>query len=689
MAGETRRAAKPARGPRLFPARMPERQFQRKILGRVHTTGDREFLLGLYGVQQDGSRVRAGELSPQDAKRLGGLAKSIGRNRGAVQVPRLVVLGVIAAGAVAFNLFFKNALLTRALRSGLEGVFGARAEVAGLDFRPVRGSITIARLAVADRERPMRNLFELGRTEASVDVLRILEGRFLVRNLECRNVRWDTQRRTSGALDRNPGPAAKAAAAEKPADAAEGGGLVRKLGAAGANLLAAIDIPGLIDAQADELASTRRIAETNARLSALADKWSAEVKAGRDELDSLAPRIQVIRAFDYSSVRSLADARQVVDAVAAAAPAVKSLSARLSAAATGLSADLKTAAAERAAIEAAVTADTAYVRSKVSLSPEAWNSLASGLASRLLEKYLGRASPWALRAWDAAEGLVRQRKAAEKKAAPLARRGRTVHYPGSALPRFLLSSAAFSLAGQPGVPDIEAALADVTSDPDILGRPASVSAAAALGGQSLSLDAAIDTRTGRQSDAQLALRADNWDLALEDGLEAMSIRSLSGTTDLQVEVTLAGGGVRGQGRVSVRGMALVLETGGDPLASAAAAALRAVPEALVRFSFGAPADGPADVSASTNLDAALAEALGAQAGRLAAEYEEQVRVELMKRLEGGLAENGRLAGDLAYLQKAAVGNLTLTESWTGALADARKQLEKRLKSAIPLPKPGF
>ncbi len=686
MAGGTRKAAKAARPPRLFPRRMSERQFQRKILRRVSTTGDRDFLLGMYGTQRDGSRSRDEELSAQDAKRLAGLAKSIGRNRGAVQVPKLVILLVIAAAVVAFNLFFKNALLTRALRSGLEGVFGARAEVAGLDFRPVRGSITIARLAVADRERPMRNLFELGRTQVSIDVLRLLEGHFLVRNLECRNVRWDTGRRTSGALARGTGTVAEPAAGEQLAD---GGGFAQTLGAAGTHLLAAIDIPGLIDAQADELASIRRIAETNARLSAQADKWSAEVRAGRDDFDSLSPRIQAIRAFDYSSVRTLRDARQVIDAIGAAAPAVQSLSARLSAATQGLSADLKNAAAERAAIEAAVTADIAYVRSKVSLSPDAWRSLASGLAARVLETYIGSYSAWALRAWDAAEGLLRQRKATEKKVKPLARRGRTVTYPGAALPRFLLSSAALSLAGPPGVPDIEASLRDLTSDPDILGRPASISAAAALGGQSLSLDGTIDTRTGRDSDAAFSLRADNWDLALQEGLEMLSIRSLGGTADLQAEGTLAGGGARGQGRVSVRGMALDLAAGGDPLASAAADALRAVPEALVSFSFTAPAGGPTDIRTSTNLDGAIADAMGAQAGKLAAEYEGQVRVELMKRLEGGLAENGRLADDLAGLQKTARGDLALAGSWSAALADARRQLEKKLKTAIPLPKLGF
>ena len=34
--------------PKIFPVRIPDRRFQKKILKRVHTTGDRAFLLGMY-----------------------------------------------------------------------------------------------------------------------------------------------------------------------------------------------------------------------------------------------------------------------------------------------------------------------------------------------------------------------------------------------------------------------------------------------------------------------------------------------------------------------------------------------------------------------------------------------------------------------------------------------------------------
>lgn len=680
---------KPGRVPRLFQVRIPGRQFQRKILRRVYTTGDREFLLALYREGADGSRERTGEPSADDVKRLQSLAKSIAANRGAVQVPKLVILAVIVAAVVAFNLFFKNALMTRALQSGLQSAFGARAEVAGLDFRPLRGRISIARIAVADRDRPLRNLFEMGRTVVSIDTLRIFEGRFLVRSLECRNVSWDTPRKTSGALPVAAGAAGAAgqAAPAPQAEAAPGSTLADRAGAAAGSLLAAIDIPGLIDEQADELASIRRVTETNARLSAQVDKWQAEVGASRTEVDALAPRIETIRSFDYGSVRSLADAREVLEAIRAAAPLVQSLSGRVSATAGGLAADVKAAAAERAAIEAAITADVAYVKARVSLSPDSWKSLASGMAARVLEKYLGPAAAWVPRAWDAVEGL--RRRAAEKKPKPLARRGRTVQYPGTALPRFLLSSAVLSLAGQPGVPDVEASLRDITSDPDILERPATVRASATMGGQALSLEGILDARSSRPFDASVSVEADNWDLAFREGLEKASISSLSGTAGMRLAAVLDRGGVQGQGRLSVRGMALELITGGDPLASAAADALRTVPEALVDFTFAVPREGPASVTVTTNLDAALAQAMSGQAAKLASQYEGQVRGELAKRLEAGLRENDGLGAGLASLQKAAGADLARAGSYSKVLQDAQRELEKRLKAAIPLPKLRF
>jgi hypothetical protein len=285
------------------------------------------------------------------------------------------------------------------------------------------------------------------------------------------------------------------------------------------------------------------------------------------------------------------------------------------------------------------------------------------------------------------EGL--RRRAAEKKPGPLARRGRTVRYPGTALPRFLLSSAVLSLAGQPGLPDVEASLRDITSDPDILARPASVQASVTMGGQALSLEGILDARSRRPFDASVSVEADNWDLTLRGGLEQASISSVRGTAGLRIAATLAGGGVQGQGRLSVRGMALELVTGGDPLATAVADSLRAVPEALVGFTFAVPRDGEASVTVSTSLDAALAQAMSGQAAKLASQYEGQVRGELAKRLEAGLRENDGLGAGLAALQKTAGADLARAGTYSQVLRDAQAQLEKKLKAAIPLPKLGF
>ena len=154
-------------------------------------------------------------------------------------------------------------------------------------------------------------------------------------------------------------------------------------------------------------------------------------------------------------------------------------------------------------------------------------------------------------------------------------------------------------------------------------------------------------------------------------------------------VLLPGGGSQGEGTVAIRGMRLGLATGGDPLASAAAEALRVIPEALVSFTFTMDKGGAPAVSASTNLDSILAGAVSAQAGRLLTQYEGQVREELMSRLRDGLQENDSLTAALGSLQKAAGVDLATADSYGRVLADAQKQMERKLKSVIPLPKLGF
>lgn len=672
--------AKKTRPPKLFPVAIPETRFHKSILRRVHTAGDREFLLGLYALEADGNRHRKQALDERELQRLRSLAKSVGANRGFVQVPKLIVLAVIVAVVIVFNLLFKNALLTRALVAGLEGVFGARAEVAGLDFRVLGGSIAIDRVSVADRERPLRNLFEIGRTELSIDVFRLFEGSVIVRDLVCRDVRWDTERATSGAL-------AKVAEAEGPAAGAEPSeGILDKA----KGLVQGFDIPGLVDREIDALSSPKRIADANARLSVVADTWSARVAKDHADLEALAAEVERIAAFDLSTVKTAKDAQEIVEAIAGAAPAVRSLTNELTAAGRDLAAETKRIQAERAGLQAAIASDAAALGAKLDLSQGGWKNLASTLASQVLERYLGSYATWVIRAKDAAVGLVQRPRSGGKKEKPLGRGGRTVAYPGASRPRFLVENAAFSVAERADLPRIEGSLSDLTTDPDLVGRPIDVSAAVAAGVKALSLDATIDTRTGEPGGTRVALAADNWDLGLNEGLEPLGIDTLAGIASIRTEVSLvAGGAILGTGAVTVRDMVLGTAAGDDPIVKTVVDAIRSVPETLVDFTYAAAAGGAPQITTRTNLDEVLSSKIGEQAQRLTADAKVRLRGELDARLAPELAQYSGLADRLAGLRATAGEDLAGADDLSAALLKVQKDLETRLKTSIPLPKITF
>jgi uncharacterized protein (TIGR03545 family) len=353
--------------------------------------------------------------------------------------------------------------------------------------------------------------------------------------------------------------------------------------------------------------------------------------------------------------------------------------------------------AERAEVQAAVTADVAALRKKLDLSGGGWKSLASTVASRVLQRYLGKYSVWVIRAKDAALAFVRGRTG-QKKEKPLARQGRLVVYPGAAFPRFLLSKAAFSIDERPEAPRIEASVRDISSDPDVLGRPISLEASAVKGGQALSVDATIDTRARRQTDAEGSLSAENWELSLREGLESLSVGSLSATAGLHVDFrVLPGGESSGKGSISLRSIDLAPLAGADPLGVAVGETLASIPRATVDFTFTIARAGDSRVAVRTNLDDVLSKSISAQAGRLVAQYEGKLRDEVTRRLAAELEKNQVLASSLAQMQKAAGADLAMAGSYDRVLTDARRALERKLKGAIPpgaegafpLPKLGF
>jgi len=668
-------ASKPKKAPKLFPRRIGRRRFERAILRRIHVGGERDFLLALYSPGAGGDYERPPELSDEQVRRLRELAGSIQANRGVVRTGKLVILAVLVAAVVVFSLFFKNPLVEGAMERSLEGVFAARAEVSGLDFRPLRGSLTFSRLEVADREAPMRNLFELGWTQVSLDTAALLKKRFVLNNVETRDLAWNTERGTSGALESTPGT--RDVSAETP-----GTGEAGALGRALSTTLARLDVQALLAEEAAALRSPARAQEANREIQAAISRWTDRVARGRQDVEALSGQVEALRSTDVKAIRNLPEAQALAAQLQDLVPAVRRLQEDLSEVDRALEADVGAVEALRREVQGAMDEDVSFLRSRLDLSGGGLKNLASSLASRALEQLLGRVYGYAMRAGEFGRALV-ERKRERRKEGPLRRAGQDVAFPTQALPRFLLRQLGVSVtdagASGSGPGRTEGSIRNLSSDPDLLAGPARFSFSRESGIRTVSVDGFLDNRKARTENAGLDLRADNLPFALSRGLESVSLGGITGSLHLRTSLVLERDGrMSGEGRIELPELSVLSADAGDLLGATIAETLNGLSTGTMDFRYTVGPDRSMHLELTSNLDDLLSRRLSEKLAALSAEYAARLRGALEDRLRETLAENGQLYAVLEDLEAAAGGNLADAGAYQRIVTARQKELEGKL-----------
>jgi hypothetical protein len=98
-----------------------------------------------------------------------------------------------------------RARLERALEAALEAVFDARSDVDNFKLRLLGFSVGIDRLTVADRDDPMRNLFQTDRLRFRLRPQAVLQGKVYIEEIRADSMLFGTERTVSGALPGKPG----------------------------------------------------------------------------------------------------------------------------------------------------------------------------------------------------------------------------------------------------------------------------------------------------------------------------------------------------------------------------------------------------------------------------------------------------------------------------------------------------
>ncbi len=650
--------------PKIFKRAYTETRFEQIILRRVFIEEDRAFLIGLYqGQEGEPLRLKDG-LSAEQIKRLRGLAKAIKKNRGVVSLGKVIVAAVVVLGIVLFNLLFKNQLLEAALESGLKSAFHAEAEVTRLNFSLFRGLVEFDHLVVANKDKPLKNLFELGPTEIRIDMGQLLKAKVIARSIACREVAWNTDRQ-------EPGSAAGKAARSS------GGGT----GEPFAPALQPIDVESLLREQSKNLKSLELAGQIQTQIERAAEKWPAALDRTQGTFDALSETAKGITAIDVGSIRSPADIEAYRTRVDQALPALQTLENDVSSIRDGLKADIETIDALQARIQQSIEADFEYAKAFIDPQQGEWRGVVANLAADYVRGYIGEYYDYALKARDLVISL-KNREKPPKKAGTKGRQGQDIPFPTKVYPKYMLEKMEASLAGENGALQIAAVLRDLSSNPDLLNKPTSFAMEQKQGKRRLSITGSVDARTRRDDDLTATFELEGYNLSLTEQVRPLGLKRVDGIYRLSADFVLGReGSARGRATLGIGSLVIEPEHESDsPIGSVLGGILGSLASLTVEMTYRVDPSGRVTIEADSNADELIAQGIEGYLGQITARYEAELRSELQSMIEGQLNNNAATYASFLDIDRAAGERLKDIDAVQGLLGRKKSALGGRLSS---------
>lgn len=611
---------------------MSEKAFEKRFAGMLEQPGDIDFFRSCFE-RRDGAFALKADIDAASMKRLNRLAKAIKANRGLFKAGPLVAAAIVVGGLAVFGIFFMNPTLEKAAEAGLSAAFGAGAEVSGLRFSPFSLRLSLRSVAVADRDAPITNLFETGRVELRLNPAAALRGKVYIEEAAVDYIAVGTARSVSGALPDEP---ARVAAARPAKEAAPP--LVD---------LERFDAGALLEREKARLKSAAAYEEAGAAYAEALSRWTARAASSAKAVAELDASARAVLALDPKKLSKPDDVAGAIAAARNALSAAQSARAEAEAVSAGIGQDGKTLAGLERAARTAVADDIAYLKSLVDPSSGAAMAALEPSVREVLSDKAERYVYYALRAYELASRLAAAAKDGAAGARPARAanpRGRDVSFPSAAYPGFRLGllRSSFGAGGLDWV--VEAR--ELSTDPELVPSPSSLTVAASSGGFSASAKAEADLRGGK---AGYRVGFDATGLALDLG-DALSGAGLAGFT-----ASLAGSGrVEGSSAdsfsagVDMRLSEARVAGASGAFAVALADAISSVDEIRASVAYGKAPGGEASFSLRTNLDAVVLEAVTAMAKGYAREamaaVEARARAWVASELEGKLASRAELDG---------------------------------------------
>lgn len=504
--------------PGIFKKTYKEKAYSKNLLKKFYIEADKKFVEKLYSPSQDkkGRNImvcnKSAEITKADLKRYKLIAKQIKMQKGGIKLVPLIAVAVLVAVLSAGVSLFKNIIIEKAITSAMQGIFGAKTDIAKVDFQFFNASLEINGLEQANKDSPMKNLFQIDSIKTSFNLTDLLRGKFHAENLSVEGVAIDTERKKSGELPIKPAKTKE----EKQTESALSAKKQELSDEASAKLKEMFDSYNpekMLENLQNELKSPAVASQISTDVQQKVEKWSSLPAELQEKVNAFSKNVNDIANTDFSKINDVAKLKSTLEKINSTAKSGEELKKLIEKSNSDLFSDSKAIADYSNKIQTAIKSDYALVDSKISemksvLSPAGLNEIMTNAVQSVLYQMCGKYYPYVSKGLNAA--LSAQKSSSEKETEKSAEKtektvmtrhpGRTVFFKQDTVPTLFIENVTAS--GYEYKTDnllFKGNAKNIANNQNMTGKPTDISADFKIAGNPNNASVKIDARTNTNS----------------------------------------------------------------------------------------------------------------------------------------------------------------------------------------------
>lgn len=504
--------------PGIFKKTYKEKAYSKNLLKKFYIEADKKFVEKLYSPSQDkkGRNImvcnKSAEITKADLKRYKLIAKQIKMQKGGIKLVPLIAVAVLVAVLSAGVSLFKNIIIEKAITSAMQGIFGAKTDIAKVDFRFFNASLEINELEQANKDSPMKNLFQIDSIKTSFNLTDLLRGKFHAENLSVEGVAIDTERKKSGELPIKPAKTKEEKQTEI-ALSAKKQELSEEASAKLKEMFDSYNPEKMLENLQNELKSPAVASQISTDVQQKVEKWSSLPAELQEKVNAFSKNVNDIANTDFSKINDVAKLKSTLEKINSTAKSGEELKKLIEKSNSDLFSDSKAIADYSNKIQTAIKSDYALVDSKISemksvLSPAGLNEIMTNAVQSVLYQMCGKYYPYVSKGLNAA--LSAQKSSSEKETEKSAEKtektvmtrhpGRTIFFKQDTVPTLFIENVTAS--GYEYKTDnllFKGNAKNIANNQNMTGKPTDISADFKIAGNPNNASVKIDARTNTNS----------------------------------------------------------------------------------------------------------------------------------------------------------------------------------------------